>query len=59
MTLPSEIEAAIIKVAGDMAIFHNKALLRQQKKPARLDISFKTYYLQIVDIIQEAHKDKE
>jgi hypothetical protein len=59
MTLPSDIEASIIKVAGNMAIFHNQTLLRQQKKPTRLDIAFKTYYLQIAEMVEEAHKEKE
>jgi hypothetical protein len=58
MALPSDIEASIIKVAGDMAIFHNQTLLAQEKKPPRLDITFKTYYLQIMEIVEESRTVK-
>jgi hypothetical protein len=58
MALPSDIESSIIKVAGEMAVFHNRTMLEQQKKPTRLDITFKTYYLQISEIVEEAHKEK-
>jgi|WetSurMetagenome_2_1015567.scaffolds.fasta_scaffold117554_1 hypothetical protein len=58
MSLPSEIEASVIKVAGDMAIFHNKTMLNQQKKPTRLDQTFKTYYVQIKEIIEESINSK-
>ncbi len=59
MALPPDIEASIIKVAGDMAIFHNKSLLKQQKKPSRLDVTFKTYYLQIMEMVEEAHSPEK
>jgi hypothetical protein len=55
MALSSDIEASIIKVAGDMAISHNQTMLTQQKRPARLDVTFKTYYLQIMEIVDYPH----
>ncbi|MBP1707479.1 MAG: hypothetical protein H6Q39_1203 [Chloroflexi bacterium] len=58
MAITPEIEASVIKVAGNMAIFHNQSLLTQQKKPTRLDQTFKTYYLQIMEIIEDAHTTK-
>jgi hypothetical protein len=53
VALPSDIEASIIKVAGKMAIFHNQTMLTQEKKTSRLDQVFKTYYLQVKEIVEE------
>jgi hypothetical protein len=59
MALPTDIEASIIKVAGDMAIYHSQSMLTQQKTTTRLDQAFKTFYLQLIELVEESHNIKQ